>query len=63
MFEFGRKYSLQFFEQNGRKSKTLVEKNMEVVSVEMPLVKFKRGGQEVVVNASSPVFVKGTLEV
>lgn len=62
MFEFGKRYTVTFYEQDGRRSRQAVEKDLEVVSVEIPLVKFQRGGHEVVVNTTSPAFLKGVLQ-
>ena len=62
MFEFGKKYILTFAVPEGDKSKATIERDMEVVSEDMPLVKFTRNGQDVVVNTASPFFFKGEIQ-
>jgi hypothetical protein len=62
MFEFGKKYTLTFAMPNGDAGKSIIEKDMEVVSEDMPLVKFARDGQDVVINTASPFFFKGEIQ-
>ncbi len=62
MFEFGKKYRLTFQHNDGKDSRREVEGDLEVVSVEIPLVKFQRGDRQFVVNVASPAFVKGELQ-
>ena len=62
MFEFGKKYKLSFHVPKWRSYKVIIEKDMECVSEELPIVKFMRGNQELIVNVSSPSFIKGELQ-
>lgn len=60
MFEFGKRYTLTFYD--AQMNATEVEEDLEVVSSEIPLVKFQRDERQFIVNISSPAFVKGELQ-
>lgn len=60
MFDFGKKYTLEFYSSKDGQPEIISESDMEVVSSDIPLVKFSRDSQDVVINVSSPAFVRGT---
>jgi hypothetical protein len=54
MFELGKKYRVTMVVPDGAKEHL----NCEVIDFEMPVVKFRQNAKEIIVNVSSPHFVK-----
>ena len=54
MFDLGKKYRVTMVVPDGSKEHL----NCEVIEIDMPVVKFRQNAKEIIVNVSSPHFVK-----
>ena len=58
MFKLGQSYKVKMSEDDG----ITMYPNCRVVELEMPVVKFDRHGEELIINVSSPAFISATPE-
>lgn len=56
MFQLGQTYDLRMWEDDGEACYW----NCKVVELDMPVVKFDHGGDEMIVNVSSRAFMRAT---